>query len=670
MLVNVNWARRARLSLLLSLAFATLLGLWLAVALLPPERVSGATPAGAAASGITFRITKTVQPQVVSPGSLLTYQVAMHNASPTTATVRSITDVLPSGFVFVGMAPGSDPRIPAPGDSTPPDIVWNDVVTLPPTTSLAIRYWVVVAESVPYRDLPYTNTVTADVQDGGLLQSSTGVRVESPDVAVTKLAEPTRVISGSVLTYTVVFANRGNADGILRRITDTLPEGFRYLDVVPGSDITATPLGITGTISWSGPFSVTAGQAITLSYRTQAPPTQEEVSIVNRVVAEVDGRPTAQAAVTTTLGPETSYVFVPMISRRWGPPTFVLAKSSAVSTVAPGEPVTYTATIANIGSETGVLASISDTLPSAFMYETMLPGDIISSPLGNSGTIVWSGPITVAGFTTKTLSYRVRASDTPGTYSNKLDVWVAVGSNAFGPAQASVEVKKPLLLEDHFEGGIGPGWQPFLNHPTRLHPEQWYWEAGAGYNGSGALSHDKDLGFDPPGSGEADDALYMYMGPGAQQWTDYSFEAKVITRGPGNTGLWFRGTYEEDAEHPDWYGRKVGGYYFVFTRTGLKFWKMQTEDDCIIPACWHPWYLWHFQNPRLVAENSDLKLEQDRWYTMKVTVQGAHYVMYVDGVPYFDYTDTGHIFQNGTVGFNTYKLDWGSYDDVIVRPLP
>ncbi|MBN1658189.1 MAG: DUF11 domain-containing protein [Anaerolineae bacterium] len=93
---------------------------------------------------------------------------------------------------------------------------------------------------------------------------------------VEKAALPTSFISrpGRVVTYTVTVANVGAGTGTLLSIVDTLPAGFYFDSMAPGSDVVTPPDATSGTITWAGSWNVPPGTEITLVYRVttgQAP---------------------------------------------------------------------------------------------------------------------------------------------------------------------------------------------------------------------------------------------------------------------------------------------------------------------------------------------------------------------------------------------------------------
>lgn len=214
----------------------------------------------------------------------------------------------------------------------------------------------------------------------------------------------------------------------------------------------------------------------------------------------------------------------------------------------------------------------------------------------------------------------------------------------------------PATLEDHFDTDAN-NWTPFLEY-RRLKPEQWYWDAGGGYQGGG-YRHNMNLG-----DAEAHDALSMYIQEGSQEWTDYRLQAKVNLVSGGQIGVWFRGTFEDEAGLN---GRKLTGYYFSMTPTKLKLWQMRTEDECGDDCT--PWYLYHFANPMLLTEVTHSS-SRAIWYTIKVEVQGSLIKCYVNDVLKIQYNDTvGTTFLQGTVGFYVYKAEDARFDDVLVEPL-
>ena len=172
---------------------------------------------------------------------------------------------------------------------------------------------------------------------------------------------------------------------------------------------------------------------------------------------------------------------------------------------------------------------------------------------------------------------------------------------------------------------------------------------------------------------EAEDAVLMYLGEGAESWTDYRIEAKFnFHAGAGPVGLWVRGQYEPNDTRCQW----MTGYYVVVGGRAtseyhiVKIAQLQTLTDCWGNACDNPQNLYCFNNPHDLADvQLPGALTRETWHTLTVEVRGANIKVWLDGELSLDYTDPKEPFLFGTVGLKTYKAEWISYDDIVVTPL-
>ena len=173
---------------------------------------------------------------------------------------------------------------------------------------------------------------------------------------------------------------------------------------------------------------------------------------------------------------------------------------------------------------------------------------------------------------------------------------------------------------------------------------------------------------------EAEDALVMWEQPGAEDWTDYRMEGKIILRTIHYPhGFWVRGQHDLKT---DMGGGWVTGYYIMIggSPTGnthfVSLKQLQTTEDCWDQACYHPENLYDFNNPHeLTMTKKDGRLERNVWHTLAVEVRGANIKAWLNGVLYIDYTDSEHTFLTGTVGLKTMLADTVTYDDIVVTPL-
>ena len=623
-------------------------------------------------------VTKSVSPTVIAPGRSVLYSVSLENISEEALEISSLVDTLPVNFEYVGLAPGSEWN-EEPSDKVAPEIRWSGPIPVAAGDIVMLQYYVFVPGSVTVSSDPYTNTIVATV---GTEESSgqAGLSVSIGDILVTKSADPNPVEPGQPVTYTVTFENSGYAARTLEVISDTMAPELTFEGMTDDSDVTANPVpDAGGTAVWSGAFPVESQSQFVVKYVATAPMVDEALTMPNTAWGRLDDGTVvgpAEESVTVSSGPTT--VWLPFIARNWAPAAFTVTKTADPTQAfaeAPGALIAYTVEFTNVGTDPGELGDIRDTLPAGFTFVRMLPGsDVMANPSGTTGTIVWDGPFPVAGKTSLTLMYEVQATTTVGTYVNSVSATVTEGKPPDGPATATVDIVEPILLSEEFQNPSAY-WQPFLNY-WRLNEAQWYYRPGVSDDGSTVLGHTWWYGVSNPDNG-AHDALYMYKDPAAEQWTNYSYQARVYLghtddRNRGQIGLWFRGKHQEHEDNGQW----VAGYYFVIKPAPNRYaWLMQmrTEDECG-DDCTHNY---NFSNPIELAEltGSELvargvSLDLGRWHTMRVEVDGPQIRCYVDGKLLFDYYDNiGTTFTEGTVGFVTYIAGDARFDHVLVEPL-
>jgi uncharacterized repeat protein (TIGR01451 family) len=233
------------------------------------------TPSGPLAENAT--VDKTVEVKPDWPRNLwVTYQVVFDNGGPGTVTLDRITDTLPDGFLFGGMAYGSD--VPeAPIDAGNNQYVWEDISF---SGTLTLRYHVRAVGQIGV----YQNSVEAVAGSQQIGPASATLEIEgtilylpavfrnyrppAPVWQVSKTANPTELDQpGDPVEYTVVVANVGDLTGTLTKFADTLPDDFTFNTMLSGSDVTDPPSGMTGTITWNGVWNVDPGENVRLLYR-------------------------------------------------------------------------------------------------------------------------------------------------------------------------------------------------------------------------------------------------------------------------------------------------------------------------------------------------------------------------------------------------------------------
>jgi uncharacterized repeat protein (TIGR01451 family) len=125
-------------------------------------------------------------------------------------------------------------------------------------------------------------------------------------LTVAKSASPATVIlnPGALVSYTVTVQNQGDTTGTLLSVVDRLPAGFAFDSMVPGSDPSTPPAGVTGAITWTGSWSLAPGQQKRFIYRVTPSQTPGRYTNTATVTAQSASVPLQPAAATVTVLPE------------------------------------------------------------------------------------------------------------------------------------------------------------------------------------------------------------------------------------------------------------------------------------------------------------------------------------------------------------------------------
>ncbi|MFZ6031395.1 MAG: hypothetical protein ACOYYS_27100 [Chloroflexota bacterium] len=177
----------------------------------------------------------------VPPDSLVEYVVTVVNKDTYPFVIDSITDIMPNGFSYVSMVIGPEPEV----NEETNQLVWRNATIQPGGNSWRIRMRSATLYGEYYNKLAATdNEVT--------IQSITANPVSVvPSVSIIKRVGVDRANPGSIIPYTVTLINLSEVAYTQIRITDTLPTGFTYVDMIKGP--VPASLGPNGTQPvWTG----------------------------------------------------------------------------------------------------------------------------------------------------------------------------------------------------------------------------------------------------------------------------------------------------------------------------------------------------------------------------------------------------------------------------------
>jgi uncharacterized repeat protein (TIGR01451 family) len=601
---------------------------------------------------VGIQATGQAAPSFDSPAA---YEAILVNDGAAEVQLDQLEAVLPPDTAYVGLAAGS--QIDREAERLGDRVRWTGPFYLAPNSEMVLRFW--LAPTAPSLELPAIEVVAYTAEEATLRTAahvgeplpSVSATVEGATsplaVTVEKAADPAELSLNDEpwVTYVVTFTNNISTPATLDRITDTLPAEFQFVGMAQGSDVSDQPLDPHASmVVWQGPFVVPGDGYLRLCYWVKA--VLDFGTYQNSVRAVGDG---------AQIGPATADVEVEA-------PILSLHKSASPLTLTTGQPVVYDVTIHNTGNEDGVLEAITDTLPSGFTFKRMEPAsDIVSDPSALVGVLVWTGPFVIPSNSEVHLIYQVRTSGV----GSKINSVVGRDSTdaLIGPSTRTITVSEakvymPLLsrdyqtvipstlpMEESFTTGVPPEWTPFVNYPE-LSASDWFWK------GDGVTwgRYDYD-----PGEALEQWGLSMYLGEGAQEWTDYKIQATIRPGKQGKhplVGVWFRGTHET---RTDLQGGDVTGYLFCVRPDKDKVYLGYIDPDTRKLS-----FLW-------VGENT-FPTEIWEWYDVTIEVRGANIQIWIQGVKMFDWTDPNATWMQGTVGFAVFRGSAG-FDYIRVSEL-
>lgn len=399
----------------------------------------------------TLTLTKTADPDPVQAGSYLVYVLTLANQLGANGHAQNIivTDTVPVNTVYESCSG-------APCLEDDNVITW----TLPASYSLLVGASTQFTFTVQVYSPQISGTNIANASYGvtstNALASVAGDPLtttinSSPDLTVTKSVEPSSVLAGEIVTYTVVITNKGNETATGVAVTDTLPVSFTFGGMAQGDDptvagnvLTWTNQAITGTVvpyKWitSGPltliFTVTTGADIPDG--TVLP----NFVTVTYGLTDVATGPTAPVTITK--------------------PQLNIAKSAHSGLVPAGGTLTYTIRYSNTSGTPASSVIITDLLPSHVNFVTATTPFAPPSPSAGD-VMTWTiGDLAGnSGSQSITLVLTVTTPLTNGTVLTN-EAWIGAAepsADSTGPVTTVVQSAPDIVLHKYASGStVSPG---------------------------------------------------------------------------------------------------------------------------------------------------------------------------------------------------------------------
>ncbi len=287
-------------------------------------------------------VTLSDSPDPVLGGQALTYTATVANHGPSNATGVSLTDALPAGVAFVSATASQGTCSHAAGT------VSCDLGLLAAAGSATVTITVIPDAAGTIRNAAAVGANELDPNPADNSASESTTVNAGADLALMLTDSPDPVLVGQTLAYTATVANNGPLPASGVSVTNTLPAGVAFVSAEPGGVGKCSQAA--GTVRCDLD-SLLAGDAatfaITVTPTEPGPITDTAAAGAN----EPDPNPADNAATETTT-----------VNAAAG---LALTLTDSPDPVLAGQPLTYTATVANDGPSAASGVTLTDTLPSS-----------------------------------------------------------------------------------------------------------------------------------------------------------------------------------------------------------------------------------------------------------------------------------------------------------------
>ncbi|MEN2412276.1 PKD domain-containing protein [Flavobacterium mesophilum] len=323
-------------------------------------------------------ITKTVNNPTPVVGTQVTFEIILSNNGPNDNTGIQVTDLLPSGYTFVGFNNSKGTYNPITGIWTIGDLISGNLETLELVATVnATGNYLNVAE-VTAADLPDPNSTPNNgvITENDYASVSTTPIPQSSDLSITKTVNNATPLIGSTVTFQIVVTNNGSNDNTGIQITDLLPSGYTYSSYTTSKGTYNPTTGL-----WTVGNLLNANSETLQLYAT-VNASGDYTNIAEVTAADqLDPDSTPNNGITT----EDDYAEA---STTPVAPSADLSLTKTVSNTTPlvGSQVTFSVTINNAGPQDTNGVTVTDLLPSGYNYVSY------SATAGNydSATGLWT----------------------------------------------------------------------------------------------------------------------------------------------------------------------------------------------------------------------------------------------------------------------------------------
>ena len=302
-------------------------------------------------------------PATIAAGTNATYTITVANSGLADAANVTLADTLPAQMTFV-----SAMQTGGPAFTCTPGTLSCNIAVLPAgataTFSLTAHLDPATPDGTAVTNTAQVTTSTADGDTADHTSSTTATSTVSAGLSVSKSGAAT-VIANTNITYTITVTNSGPSTPPVT-LTDVLSTDTTFVSLDqsgPAFSCTTPSVGASGTITCTATSMAVATTTFTLVLHVSPTAT---TPLTN--TATVNGT-TSSTATTTVLPPSADVA---------------ITKNADRQMFTPGESVTFTIVVTNVGSFDALDVTVNDALPA---------GLTLTSASSTQGTCTMTNPV-------------------------------------------------------------------------------------------------------------------------------------------------------------------------------------------------------------------------------------------------------------------------------------
>ncbi|RJP53207.1 MAG: sortase [Anaerolineaceae bacterium] len=394
-----------------------------------------------------LEIVKTVDNAAPGLNQTFTYTLTIQHLGSSTADAfdLNVSDPLPAGVTVSGAPTISDAPPACAGtvtDSSAGNNISLTVASLPLGCVLTIQYSAQIASPptnpgdaiVNTASFTWNSLVGVDPNErtgsngvGGLNNyidsDSETVTYTAIDLQITKDDGGITSSAGGVVTYTLNYANNGNSDASGVTITDDVPANTTFTAGASTPGWSCADGSPAGTICTFTIGNLVAGGSGSVNFAVMVDdPLPAGVTQINNTASITDD---GAHGTDTNLTNNTDDDSTPVVAV----PDLQITKDDGVTVISPGQTVTYTLTISNVGTQDATGVVVTDTLPVNTTFISASDGGTESG-----GVVTWPAFDLAAGAPAVTRTVTIQVNDPfPGSSMTNLAHVEDDGSNGTDP---------------------------------------------------------------------------------------------------------------------------------------------------------------------------------------------------------------------------------------------